>query len=461
MNQAPDDSVTEATQEIQVPHKPAQALPLLASEQPLPRASSGLITVHAHPAATRAEVTLVQPADLPYPIRLEKFYRADSNGDEQLMETVEMVGNRLMARFSPVKLADGTVETALSAMGAELGRQLDTRGLHVVNFSPEDPATLPMLLASLSELSGQTIFAEPDYIVRILESPNDPRYLDGSLWGLRNTGQQGGMAGADVNAQSAWEVRSDAATVIVGIVDTGIRLTHEDLVANLWVNPNEISDGTDTDGNGFVDDIHGINAITMNGNPNDDHGHGTHCAGTVGAVGDNGIGVVGVAWNVQLMALKFMSSGGGGATSDAITCIQYGIDNGAHILSNSWGGTFFSQALYDSLKDALEAGVIIVAASGNFTSNNDITSIFPASLPLDNIVSVASTTRTDALSNFSNFGQGSVEIAAPGSDILSTGFESDSSYVIKSGTSMAAPHVAGAFGIVKRRVSGRYLVSAY
>ncbi|MCC5843614.1 MAG: S8 family serine peptidase [Verrucomicrobia bacterium] len=287
-----------------------------------------------------------------------------------------------------------------------------------------------------------------------MAEPNDPRYLDGSLWGLHNTGQDGGTAGADIDAPGGWAVTTDASTVVVGIVDTGIRLTHEDLVANLWVNPLETADGTDTDGNGFIDDIHGINAIQLSGDPDDDQGHGTHVAGTVGAVGDNGVGVVGVAWNVQLMGLKFLAASGGGAVSDAILCIDYGVENGAHILNNSWGGSYFSQALLDAIEASRDAGVIFVAAAGNSATNNDVEPVYPAALPVENIVTVASTTRTDTMSGFSCFGQGTVDLGAPGQDILSTGHENDSHYRTLSGTSMASPHVAGALALLRAEFPG-------
>jgi hypothetical protein len=217
----------------------------------------------------------------------------------------------------------------------------------------------------------------------------------------------------------------------------------------MWRNPGEVAgDGIDNDGNGFIDDVFGINAITNSGDPMDDQGHGTHCAGTIGAVGNNGIGMTGVAWNVQLMALKFLSADGSGATSDAIQCIDYAISKGAHILSNSWGGPGGGQALEEAIARSRDANTIFVAAAGNESANNDVTASFPANSTVSNVVSVAATDRNDRLASFSNYGATSVDIAAPGVDIFSTYVNSDSAYQSLSGTSMATPHVSGIFALM-------------
>lgn len=399
----------------------------------------------ALPNGTFRRVTVIQAADLPYRIRIEDILTRDmATGSEILLRRTEMVADHLLARIADPAAA----EAVLGTQNASLGPALNRRGLHRIIIASDDLDALP---DSVNLLSGEPAFhfAEPDFIVRLTTSPNDPRYLDGSLWGLHNTGQNSGTAGADIDAPGGWAVRTDAPTVVVGVIDTGILITHEDLVANLWVNPTETLDGTDTNGNGFIDDIHGINAILRNGNPNDDQGHGTHVAGTIGAVGNNGVGITGVAWNVQLMGLKFLPASGGGAVSDAIICIEYGVDNGAHILNNSWGGSVFSQSLLDAVEAARDAGVIFVAAAGNSGTNNDVDPIYPAALPVDNIVTVASTTRTDDRSSFSCFGQGTVDLGAPGTDILSTYNRNASDYRSLSGTSMASPHVAGALALLR------------
>lgn len=304
--------------------------------------------------------------------------------------------------------------------------------------------------------SGLVEYAEPDYVVRKSDTPNDPLLANGSLWGLRNTGQAGGVADADIDAPEGWNTQSDAANVVVAVIDTGVRATHEDLTANMWVNPDEVpANGLDDDGNGYVDDVHGINAISGTGDSNDDNAHGTHVAGTIGAVGDNGVGGVGVARRVKLMACKFLDADGYGYTSDAIKCINYTRSEGAHIVSNSWGGDDFSQALYDAIKATRDAGVLFVAAAGNDALDNDKFPYYPASYDLDNIVAVAATDRSDALGYTSNSGLGSVDIAAPGVDITSTWNSSDSAYKTISGTSMAAPHVSGVLALMKARFPTR------
>jgi len=304
-------------------------------------------------------------------------------------------------------------------------------------------------------------FAEPDYIVSINLTPNDPKFTDGTLWGMHNTGQSGGTADADIDAPEAWNTRTDASSTIVAVIDTGVRYTHEDLAGNMWKNPGETgldangndkaTNGIDDDGNGLVDDVYGAKyvGVQISGDPNDDNGHGSHVSGTIGGFGNNGKGVVGVCWRVKIMALKFLNSAGSGSSSDAIKCINYAIAKGAHVLSNSWGGGGYSTSLYNAINSARNAGIIFVAAAGNNGANNDATPFYPASYNLDNIISVAATDRNDALASFSNYGATSVDIGAPGVSIYSTVRTSDTAYATYSGTSMACPHVAGAVALVK------------
>ncbi len=293
-------------------------------------------------------------------------------------------------------------------------------------------------------------FAEPDFILSAARVPNEPRYFDGSLYFLYNWGQLGGTAGCDIDAAAGWDFATDASSVIVSIMDTGTRVTHEDLAENLWVNPGEIpGNGIDDDGNGYVDDVHGINARDGNGDLTDTFGHGTHVAGIFGAVGNNGIGVVGTAWRARIMTCKFLDNQLQGSVSDALECIEYSRVNGARIINASWGGTtsdvWGSQALYNAIDSLRQHGIIFVAAAGNFALNNDSTPRFyPASFDLDNIIAVAATTRDDEITHFSDYGLESVDLAAPGYIILSTWADDDSSYALDDGTSMSTPQVAAA-----------------
>ncbi|CAH9049916.1 hypothetical protein PSECIP111854_00410 [Pseudoalteromonas sp. CIP111854] len=288
-------------------------------------------------------------------------------------------------------------------------------------------------------------YAEPDYKVSVQGMPDDPRFDE--LWGLNNTGQTGGVADADIDAPEAWDVSIGSRDVVVGVIDTGVDHTHPDLAANMWINPNEIpGDGIDNDGNGYIDDIHGINAITNVGDPMDDQGHGTHVSGTIGAVGNDATGVVGVNHEVSIVGCKFLDASGSGSTSDAIKCIDYlvglreaGVD--VRVSNNSWGGGGFNQAMADALTASEQAGILFVAAAGNSAVDNDVSPHYPSSYEHESVLSVASTTDTDAMSGFSQWGLVSVDLGAPGSAILST--VPGGGYDTYSGTSMATPHVAG------------------
>jgi subtilisin family serine protease len=329
--------------------------------------------------------------------------------------------------------------------GATLGEKLPLlQDFYEVNLPIG--RSVPQMLTAI-ENSPHVLFAQPDYVLTVDQTVDDPSF--GSQWGLNNTGQSGGTPDADIDAPEAWDVTTGTGKIIVAVIDTGVDYTHPDLAANMWVNTGEIAgNGIDDDHDGYIDDVYGYDFVNNDGDPMDDNSHGTHCAGIIGAVGDNGTGVAGVIWDVQIMAVKFLGANGSGYTSDAIKALDFAVSHGAQITSNSWGGGSYSQALSDAITNAAAHGVIFVAAAGNNGASDDTKPFYPASYTQDNIVAVAATDRYDHLASYSNYGATSVDIAAPGTSIYSTIPVSMGSYASKSGTSMATPFVAGALALV-------------
>lgn len=356
----------------------------------------------------------------------------------------DFVPGELLVRF-----AGGVTASARASLLSSLGGGTVQREYHIVPgltlIRLPAGADVENSLDAFNRASG-VVYAAPNYVVRALDTyPDDALFPE--LWGMNNTGQLGGTVDADIDAPAAWDMQTGGTGIVVGVIDTGIDYNHEDLSANMWVNPGEIPGNLlDDDGNGYTDDVHGINAILKNGDPLDDHDHGTHCAGTIGGFGNNGVGVAGVNWRVRLMALKFLDSSGNGSTADAITCIEYGVDKGARVLSNSWGGGGYEQALKDAIDAAGEAGILFAAAAGNDNANNDTTPNYPSNYESTNMVAVMATDRNDVKSTFSSYGQTTVDLAAPGTSILSC--KRGGGYQTMSGTSMATPHVAGAAALL-------------
>lgn len=280
-------------------------------------------------------------------------------------------------------------------------------------------------------------YVEPNFIYRANRTANDP--MLGQLWGLSNPANNG----IDVDAVRAWAMETGNPDMVVAVIDTGVDYTHPDLRANAWINQAEANGqpGVDDDGNGVVDDIHGYNAITGSGDPMDDHGHGTHCAGTIGAKGNDGAGIVGVAWDVKLMGAKFLDANGSGTLENAIKAIDYTTKMGARILSNSWGGGGFSQALRDVIQRSHDAGALFVAAAGNEANNNDSNPSYPATYDVPNVLSVAAINSTGRMASFSSFGRTKVHVGAPGVAVTSSVL--GGRYATWDGTSMATPHVSG------------------
>jgi subtilisin family serine protease len=306
---------------------------------------------------------------------------------------------------------------------------------------------------TLLESDPAVEYVQPNYVYRAIgaSEPNDSDFV--KLWGLNNTGQadssgQTGKAGADINVLPLWaQGHTGRKDVLVAVIDTGINWDHPDLKDNLFTNSGEIAgNGVDDDKNGFVDDVHGWNFHANNANSNDDHSHGSHCAGTIGGTGNNGLGIAGVVWNVSLLPVKFLGADGSGSTAGAIGAVRYATLMGAKVLSNSWGGGSYDRALEEAIEASHAAGAVFVAAAGNSSLNNDQSATYPANYPVPNVISVAATDNRDALASFSNFGKRKVHVAAPGVRVWSSVLGSE--YKSYSGTSMATPHVAGAAALM-------------
>jgi thermitase len=357
-----------------------------------------------------------------------------------------------------VKFKSGVSDEAIEALTQRLHDRVEDRienadGVEAIDdLDNADPASVVAEYSKLPEVE----YAEPNYEIKLDESegplvpvlPHDPQFED--QWALSNSGQRGGKKGADISATLAWAKTTGSEDVVVAVLDTGVDYTHEDLAANMWTRPDSLAPYHDNE-LGTIDDVNGFNAIDNASDPMDDNGHGTHCAGIIGAEGENDLGIAGVNWKVQIMPLKFMNAGGSGTTKDAIEAISYAIDRkkagvNVRIISASWGSTQRSRALEAVIRKAYENDILFVAAAGNASTDNDRTPHYPSSYNVPNVISVAALDRHDQLASFSNFGVKSVAIAAPGVDILSTWL--GNGYEEKSGTSMATPVVSGVAALV-------------
>ncbi len=304
--------------------------------------------------------------------------------------------------------------------------------------------------------SGHVEAASLDVVLRACGLSNDPLLVNGAQWHLNNYGQGGGTFDADIDAPEAWDIQSQATNIIVAVVDSGVRVTHEDLAANIWVNPGEVAgNGIDDDNNGVIDDVHGVNSTTTpsSGNVSDVNGHGTHVAGILGAVGNNGLGVSGVAPRVKIMACRFLNDAGQGFLSDMVEALDYARNNGARIANCSFEipGALLNATDFAVMSNAFwglrVGGVLVIAASGNSGVDTDLAPRYPGCFDIDNIITTMASTRTDAPSIY-NYGATTVDLASPGTAIYSTYNSSDAAYIPNQGTSMAAPCVAGAAALV-------------
>ena len=398
---------------------------------------------------------------------------------EREIEAADEEDAEVIVRFRP-----GTTTTEIERLAARLNDRLEDQFEQVNNeavIADEDDLSAEAVAAEYRALP-EVLYAEPNFEIELSpvedeefnegyggademdggggddddppvikgdgRAPNDQMFAD--QWALQNTGQRAGKPQADIGALAAWEQTTGSDKLVIAVLDTGVDYTHRDLLHNIWIRPAAIAAYAD-DHLGTIDDRYGFDAADNDGDPMDDNGHGTHCAGIVGAEGDNEEGIAGVNWKVEIMPLKFMSAGGSGTTKDAIECINYVIDRkragvNVRVISASWGSTRYSRALEDAIKRAGEEGILFIAAAGNSSVNNDRTKHYPSSYDLPNVVAVAALNRRDELASFSNYGIKTVHLGAPGAEILST-WPRDG-YEEHSGTSMATPVVSGVAGLV-------------
>lgn len=357
-----------------------------------------------------------------------------------------------------VRFRDGVSESDIQSIAAGLHDEIEdeTEAVSGLNLIEDEDGKDAAAVVSEYRALPQVEYAEEVYEIHLEEAtgssnpvlPNDPRFSE--QWALANEGQNGGTSGADISATSAWSVTKGSENVVVAVLDSGVDYTHPDLENNIWKRPENVKEYQDRN-LGEIDDENGYDALENDGDPMDENGHGTHCAGIIGAEGGNNEGITGVNWTVQIMPLRFMDANGSGTTKDAIEAINYVIDRrkagvNVRIISASWGSTQKSRALEDVIRKAYDAGILFVAASGNSSVDADRQPHYPSSYNLGNIISVAALDRNDKLTSFSNYGLKSVHIGAPGKDILSTYLKHE--FKESSGTSMATPVVAGVAALV-------------
>ena len=380
--------------------------------------------------------------------QMKSSFSGGPTGTFRIPAGIEFRKQELLVKFDENAATAQAQEAKLAALGGgEVVRRYKlVPGLALIRIPVPVATTKEMEeLVQRFEATTGISYVQPNYEQKALAIPNDPRFEE--LYAMRNVGQTGGTSGCDISATLAWDRTTGNESVIVGVIDSGVDYNHEDLAANMWINSGEVpGDGIDNDGNGVVDDVYGYNSIEDSGDPMDDNKHGTHCAGTIAAVGNNGIGVAGVCWTARIMALKFLDANGRGDTANALACIEYAVLNGAKILSNSWGGGAYSYALKEMIDAAGKQGVLFVAAAGNEGTNNDVTPHYPSSYSCENIIAVLSVDHNDRRASSSCYGLESVDIAAPGVNILSCYV--GGGYVKLSGTSMATPHVSGAAALL-------------
>jgi len=399
------------------------------------------------------------------PARLAELKASLANiSDEEFNELLnasdfarEFLPKQVIVKFSS-EASTSQVRETLRTLSASTRYRFKSSNALLIDI-PDAPtrSDIIAIVTALNEVKSIE-YAVPNGILRLTQWPNDPQL--GELDNLRNQGQGNGTVGADIRAEQAWQITTGSKNVVVGVIDTGIDYLHPDLAENMWRNPGETgvdedgfdkaTNGVDDDGNGFVDDVFGWDFVNNDNDPMDDYGHGTHVAGTIGAVGNNGFGIAGVAWNVSLVAIKIFDENGGSSNADIIRAIDYATANRIPITNNSWGGMGFNQAMKDAIEANARAGSVFIAAAGNDGVDNDQIKFYPASYGVENIISVGAMTNKDEKTRFSNFGSHTVHIGAPGENILSLAMSHTGQLFTRmSGTSMAAPHVSGAAALIK------------
>jgi subtilisin family serine protease len=348
--------------------------------------------------------------------------------------------NKTLSNFGSVTKIANTSFGTFARLETNIG--LSDKAFSVLSRNPEIEYIEPNYIIALSKVHSAIGDEVP--------APKDTNFK--KQWGLKNDGRNGsifssGTSGEDINVLRAWSITKGSTDIKIAVIDTGVDYNHPDLKDQIDVNLAELNGkpGVDDDGNGYIDDIYGYDFANKDNNPQDGHGHGTHCAGVIGAA-HNDVGVTGVMANVKIIPVKFLADSGSGETIDAIAAIDYAIKRGANVLSNSWGGDEKEQSLEDAIKAAEAAGVTFVAAAGNDSADNDSTASYPANYQVGNVISVGSFTNSGSKSSFSNYGLKSVHVTAPGSNILST--YKRSGYSTLSGTSMSTPFVAGIVGLL-------------
>ena len=384
----------------------------------------------------------------------EEKKRPQTTGEIALAETRHLGSPEVLVKFR-----SGMTVDAFETLTTRFNDRIEDRIENAPGWAAIDdlddasPAEIVAQYRALPEVE----YAEENFRIEIPDAldsslvpvrPRDPQFDD--QWALANSGQRGGKEGADISATLAWAITTGSDDVVVAVLDSGVDYNHDDLKPNMWTRPAGMEPYQDSE-LGSIDDEYGFNAVDNASDPMDQNGHGTHCAGIIGAEGENDIGIAGVNWKVRIMPLKFMTAGGFGTTKDAIEAINYVIERkkagvNVRIISASWGSTLRSRALEEVIRKAYENDILFVAAAGNASVNNDRSPHYPSSYNVPNVVSVAALDRHDQLASFSNYGVKSVAIAAPGVDILSTWL--GNAYEEKSGTSMATPVVSGVAALI-------------